>query len=91
MNWPDLTNATFELWGGIAIWSNCYALWRDKVVRGVSISTTGFFFFWGMWNLFFYPYLDQWASLFGAAVIASGNLAWVLMAVHFRRQEDGCR
>lgn len=84
MQGPDLVNAVFELWGGVAVWQNVRALWRDKVVMGSSISAVAFFVCWGLWNLFYYPHLEQWASLVGAVFIVAGNLAWVALALHYR-------
>lgn len=85
MNSPDLINGAFELWGGVMLWVNVKALWRDKRVLGISISTPAFFFVWGLWNLFYYPHLEQWASLVGAVFIVSANITWVMLALHYRK------
>jgi len=80
----DLINGAFELFGGVMLVRNCFALHRDKMVRGVSWPVTAFFAAWGLWNLFYYPHLGQWLSFTGGLVIVSANLVWVGMAVYYR-------
>lgn len=79
----DLVNGLFELTGGVFLCFNLRRLWQDKEVKGVSIPVTVFFLTWGVWNLFYYPYLDQWLSFFGGLLLASANVAWVFLAIYF--------
>lgn len=79
----DLVNGLFELVGGVFLTFNLRRLWLDKEVKGVSIPVTVFFLTWGAWNLFYYPYLDQWLSFFGGLLLELANVAWVCLAVYF--------
>lgn len=86
MTWPDLVNGSFELLGAIAALGHLRALRRDKTVQGASIPAQAFFTAWGFWNLFYYPSLEQWASFAGGIAIVSVNVAWVSLALHYRRR-----
>lgn len=88
MSIPDLINGSFELVGGFMIWLNVRALWRDRVVKGVSWATVIFFTSWGYWNLYYYPSLNQWMSFLGGLFIVSGNTAWVLLYLWIRNLES---
>jgi hypothetical protein len=85
---PDIINALFELCGGFMVFDHCRALYRDKKIAGVSIPATAVFFAWGLWNLFYYPHLDQWASFAGGLVIVTGNCIWLGMMVHYRMRRS---
>jgi uncharacterized membrane protein YfcA len=89
MTLPDLVNGLFELLGGVLIAVNCMRLHRDKVVRGVNVWVTVFFTSWGFWNVWYYPFLDQWLSFAGGLVIVAANCVWVSMAVYYTRLERG--
>ena len=80
---PDQFNSIFEVAGGLLLIVNCWRLYKDKIVRGVSVPVTMFFTTWGFWNLVYYPYLDQWYSFVGGIVIATANLVWVSMAIYY--------
>lgn len=85
MTWQDGINGGFEALAGMLQLVNCRRLWIDRQVRGVDWRVTGFFAAWGIWNLFFYPHLDQWLSFLGGLVIVAANLLWVAMALRFTR------
>jgi hypothetical protein len=87
MTLADFTNGAFEAGAGAAQLVNCHALYRDKVVRGVNWKVTLFFIAWGFWNLYYYPSLDQVASLIGGLLIVSANVLWVLMYLHYRNRD----
>ncbi len=61
---PDIINGLFELVGSYFTWMNAWVLWRAKVIAGVYWQTTLFFTLWGVWNLIYYPMLDQWFSFY---------------------------
>ena len=81
--WPDIVNGAFEAAAGIAVINHCFALWRDKEVRGLSVASVAFFTAWGVWNLFYYPHLDQFYSFAGGVFITIANAIYVAMLVHF--------
>ena len=91
MPWQDLANGTFELVAGLAVWNHARVLYLHKKVRGVSVLSTLFFSSWGWWNLYYYPWLDQWASFTGGLFIMSGNLMWLLMMVHYIKREKALK
>ena len=87
MNYPDLINGCFELFGAPFILLSVIKLHKHKVVRGVSWLHAGFFAIWGMWNLYYYPYLNQWASFVGGIAIAITNTIWVCQLIYYKRKE----
>lgn len=84
MQLPDLINGGLELFGGVFSWLNTKQLLKDKEVRGVSLAPTAVFSLWGLWNLYYYPSLDQWASFSGGLVIVTSNLIWITLALKYK-------
>ena len=84
---PDLINGAFEFLAGLMILNHCRALYRDKMVRGVSTLSTTFFFSWGLWNIFYYPNLDQMWSFYGGLFVVTANSLYVGAQVYYRRRE----
>ena len=70
---PDLINGMFEFGGAIINWMNVRQIFKDKKVRGVHWSPFVFFTGWGMWNLYYYPHLDQWVSLSAGIILMLVN------------------
>ena len=87
MPWQDVANGSFEFIAGFAVWNHARVLYRQKQVRGVSMLSTLFFSSWGWWNLYYYPWLDQWFSFLGGLSIMSGNLMWLGMMIYYTRLE----
>lgn len=85
MSWPDCVNGVFELSGAYFVWLSVAKLRRDRQVRGVDWRTTGFFAAWGVWNLGYYPSLDQWASFVGAWAVTVLNLWYLVLLLWYRR------
>ena len=85
MKSQDLINGMFEMLGGILCWLNCYALVRDKQIKGVNWLVIAFFALWGYWNLYYYPYLNQWLSFTGGIFLVLGNSTWVILAIRYRK------
>jgi uncharacterized membrane protein YfcA len=82
----DIINGIFEVAGGVFLIANCFRLYKDKTVQGVSVSVTAFFSVWGFWNLFYYPSLGQWWSFFGGVLLVAANSVWVGMALRYSRR-----
>lgn len=80
----DIINGLFELLAGVMILNHCRAVIRDKAVAGVSIISTIFFSLWGVWNLHYYPSLDQWWSFAGGLLIVAANFLWVSLLIKYR-------
>ena len=87
MNWADAVNGSYELIGGIFVFLNCLKLYKDKKIRGVTLSTGLFFASWSWWNLYYYPSLNQWLSFLGGLLIGAANSAWIIMAIYYTRKE----
>lgn len=81
--WADLTNGAFEFAGSLAVWMNVRALLRDREVKGVRVGVFVFFASWGVWNLYYYPSLGQWASFAGGVSIVVANVVWVVLAIRY--------
>lgn len=86
MSIPDIINGAFELVGGLFVFNHCRVLFKDKLVAGVSKLSTAVFFSWGVWNIYYYPHLDQWASFLGGLVIVAGNCVWLAMMLYYTRR-----
>ena len=86
MTSPDLINGGFEALAAVAQAVNVRRLLRDRQIHGVDWRVTGFFTVWGVWNLFYYPHLDQWLSFAGGLAIVIVNAVWVALAVYFQRR-----
>ncbi|MGF6440717.1 hypothetical protein [Paraburkholderia youngii] len=80
----DMINGAFEFSGALFLFRNCWTLYRDKVVKGVSAWATFYFFSWGIWNLFFYPALHQYWSWVGGMCICVAHFTWIVLLVRYR-------
>ena len=84
----DLINGTFEILGGLMVLNHCRIVWRDKAVAGVSILSIIFFMTWGIWNLYYYPSLNQWWSFLGGIAIVIANVLWVVLLIKYRKPRN---
>ncbi len=85
----DMINAAFEFGGFLAVIPSIMAVLRDKRVHGVSILTPLFFTSWGLWNIIYYPHLDQIWSAWAAILLSVANTIYLALLFHFReRIED---
>lgn len=88
MYWQDLINGSYELFGGVFILLSIIKLFRDKHVRGVSVWHAAYFTSWGIWNLYYYPHLNQWASFVGGIGVVATNGVWVLLMIYYVHREQ---
>jgi hypothetical protein len=88
---PDQINGLFEFIGALFILNHCRILFDDKQVRGVSVLSTVFFFAWGLWNIYYYPHLDQMWSFYGGICISLANTLYVGMLIKYRWPDIRCR
>ena len=86
--WPDLINASVELGGAYFTWRNFQELRQARELRGVYWPTIAFFTAWGLWNLIYYPAIGQWLSFAAGILLATGNLAWVMLAIRLKIEQD---
>lgn len=87
MAWQDFLNGSFELAGGLFILLSIFKLRREKRVRGVSYVHVGYFTAWGYWNIYYYPYLDQWMSFIGGLSIVLINTVWLGQIIYYTIME----
>lgn len=83
---PDIFNGLFEFIGGCFLCLNLKNLYRDKVLKGVAWQPTVFMSSWGVWNLYYYPSLNQWWSFWGGLWIVSVNTIWLTMILYYYLQ-----
>lgn len=81
----DIGNGCFETTGAWFTWRNAWQLYKDKKVTGVYWPTTLFFTCWGVWNLLYYPILNQWFSFMGGVFLVLGNVAWVTLYLRYHK------
>jgi hypothetical protein len=74
----------FELVSCIFLSLNIIALYRDKVVKGLSLLSAGFYATWACWNVFYYFHLDQPASFWVAIPVAVLTTWWIVLAWWYR-------
>ena len=84
----DYINGLFELVGSYFTWINAWTLYRDKEIKGVYWPATLFFSVWGVWNLYYYPSLHQWASFSAGIILVLGNIAWIFLLARYRRKQN---
>lgn len=80
----DLINAAFEFGGAFFTWMNAYYLYKDKAVKGAFSGAFIWFATWGVWNLYYYPHLDQMLSFYAGIVLVIGNIAWVGLYIKYK-------
>ena len=81
----DIINGCFELIGGFIYILNIKAIIKDKRVEGVSLLPAFFFSSWGIWNLLYYPSLEQWFSFIGAIGLVIANTTWLILALYYNK------
>lgn len=83
----DLINSLFELCASLFILGHVRTLCKDKLVRGVSVISTVFFFAWGIWNPFYYSSLNQPLSFYAGLAACAANGLWIGLMVYYKRAE----
>lgn len=84
----DLVNASFETIGAFITLLSVRQLYKDKVVKGVSVWPWCFFTAWGMWNIFYYPNLGQSLSGIAAVGMTTVNAWWIALYWKYSRVKE---
>ena len=84
---PDFINGCLEFFSSLLIGYNTLRLFKDKMVRGVSMIPVLFFDTWGFWNLYYYPALNQWFSFTGGVCLVIANVIWTGLAFYYIQKE----
>jgi len=82
---PDLGNAAFEGFATVISMLNVWQILKDKEVKGVSAWPTIGFTMWGIWNLFYYPFLGQTYSAIAAGGMITVNATWLYLYWKYTR------
>lgn len=86
----DIGNMIFESLGGFVVLLSVRKLYRDKQVKGMSVTMMLFFTAWGYWNLYFYPSVGAWLSFYGSVGVTFANTIYTIMVCWYLKQEDTC-
>lgn len=81
----DLINGGFEFCSGLFQIINIIKLLKDKEVKGISLYPFLLFTAWGVWNLYYYPSLNQIISFIGGVLIVITNLIWLGLALYYKQ------
>jgi len=81
--WPDFINSIFEGGSGLIMLFNIRRLLKDKVVHGFDWRTMIFFTSIAFWNLFYYPYLDQWFSFIAGISLVVTNTIYLYLIIYY--------
>lgn len=84
---PDMVNGGFEAFASLMVLNHCRVLSSEKIVRGVSVISVTFFMLWGIWNLYYYPSLDQPLSFCGGILVVLSNLFYIGLLLSYRQME----
>ena len=82
----DQINGMFEFVGSGFIWYNVYTLYKDQEIKGVYWPAIIFFILWSIWNLIYYPNLDQYWSFAGSISLIIADIAWLSLAILYSRR-----
>jgi len=80
----DLINSFgFELASCLFLSLNIYSLYRDRIVKGMSMLSMAFYNSWAIWNVFYYYSINQsWSYYIGVAV-AILTTWWTVVAIWY--------
>lgn len=84
-NYSDLLNGLFEGFAGMFVLLNIIQLYKDKQLKGISITSIIFFTLWGFWNTIFYPMNDLFYSFIGGLFVTSLNLIWIVQILYYKK------
>lgn len=81
---PDHINGLIETIGAVLLFLDVLALRRDRVIAGVHWGPRLFFMGWGLWNLYYYPQLEQYWSFIGGCLLVMANAMWLVLLASCR-------
>ena len=86
-NTTDLINAGFEFGGSLFVSLSIFKILKDKLVRGVHWAATAFFFCMGVWNLYYYFHLTQYASWVAGILVTIANSVYLILLIYYTLRE----
>lgn len=88
---PDTVNGIFSIVGASFLLNNVRVLMKDKMVRGMSLLSSTFYFGWNVWSLYFYFTLAAWGSFVGQATTVVAFAVYLSLLVYYRWRENKWR
>jgi len=88
MQIPDLINAIFQCSGTFFVILNIMKISKDKKVKGISWLSASFFTFWGIWNLYYFPLLNQTFSGFASLGMAISNMIYTIQLIYYSKIQE---
>ena len=82
---PDTINGLFEFCGAAFLFLNVIKMYKDKKLKGYNWRAAAFFTSWGIWNLYYYPYLNQWLSFLGGCALVLVNTIWLMQIFYYSK------
>jgi len=86
MQWPDIINGIFEFGIAIPLAKSVLMLRADREVKGFYWPVIAWTTSWGVWNVYYYPHLDQWFSFVGGLIVVSVNVTWLAHVAYYKRR-----
>lgn len=83
----DAINGFFEAGLAIMLWLNLRRLIKDKRVAGFDWRVTGFTTLWGVWNLYYYPALEQMISFYADIGVVTANALWLALVAYYHSRQ----
>jgi hypothetical protein len=83
----DVINGLFETFGAVMITLSTHKLLRERIVRGIHWGQVAFFTSWGVFNMFYYPSIDQVWSFRGGCLVFAANMVYLINLIRFYRAE----
>jgi len=80
----DYVNAMFELGMAFCIFLSIRKLCKDRQVKGIHWANVAFPMLWGLFNIVYYPSLEQHASFFAGVVVVAMNAAYLYKINEYR-------
>ena len=87
MDYNDLINGLFETGGAFAILVSILKIYRNKSAQGIHWFYLAFFSSWGVWNIYYYPSLDQWFSFAAGVVLCTLNIVYLVLVIKYSRSD----
>lgn len=81
----DLINGLLEAGGAFVVGLSVRRLLKDRHYAGLDPRQIAFFQGWGIWNLYYYPSLNQPLSFIGGVALAAMNTAYLILLWRFRK------
>jgi len=85
--WQDFVNALFLLGATLFMGLNIIQLYKDKMVRGVSVWPFVYFLLWNLYSLYYLVHLNQLVSFVLELFFMAVSLFYVCQIMHYKKME----